>query len=115
MDGLIVKDTLSRIIHSGSNDIRGIYSGYISSSGNYLDFFIPCVYDDSLTSVTVAGGIYAYSPTTDYRESDFDLTATSLYNKVNGGIIIELKFNSTQTPKKPVTVFFRNSSTASFS
>jgi hypothetical protein len=84
-----------------------ITGGYISGSGNYLEFFVPCNIDSSVTvaSMTNLSTIVVYTQSRAYTSGSFD-ASYNLFEVVSAknGIKCELKFNETQTTNTPCVV-----------
>ena len=105
-------------VELGENHFSGIFAGYITGSGNYIDFFIPCDYDSAITSVSISinanSNFVAYMSTTYYNAGGMSL-ANSSVQKCKNGLLIEIKFTSTQTANRVANMLVSSEATFTFS
>lgn len=78
---------------------NSIFIGYNTGSGNYLEFFIPCEYDETISGCQISNistlNIMSTTASQNCTESDIDFTYCEVY-KTNFGLRIELKYLTTQ-------------------
>ena len=101
----------------GSNNIGScIYAAHTTGSGNYIDFFIPCSYDPTITTGAIAdtSTLAIYLPAKVLTASDVDFTAPITITKCLNGLRVEIKFAGTQVINTPATIGF-NTATLSLS
>ena len=92
----------------GSNVFNGMLcSGYITASGNYVNFCIPCAPPSSYTSVAFSDldRLVIYTPGGQLASSTLDTSYSNLVYTGNYSCVIELKFSSTQTANRPCTIY----------
>lgn len=88
-----------------------ICAGHNSGSGNYVEIFLPCNYDPTISSMALSSNssLVVYSVNGIVTESGIDFSTQTL-TKTALGLRLELKYSSTKTANIPVSVGFSTSS-----
>ena len=88
-----------------------ICAGHNSGSGNYVEIFIPCQYDDTIANVALSNtsSLAIYAQSSIITETGIDFTDQSV-TKTALGLRLELKYAETKTASIPVSVGFGTSS-----
>lgn len=118
-NGIIIRSDSTLNVHKGNNNLSGLYSGYISGSGNYVSFFVPCAYDRTITSCAISnsGGnsdLVTYTPTNNTGANTIDFSYCTITKKETG-LQIELKFTVIQTPNTCASVAVSDNISFNFS
>lgn len=103
-DGKSVEETVSSLKTSLNGMVFGkgnhtlndiVCAGYLTGSGNYVDFTIPIHLADDVenASITNLGSTTVYTPTTAIVTSSLTVETIRIRNKT---LFVELKFSSTQ-------------------
>lgn len=89
-----------------------ICTGYTTTSGNYVDFFLPIRINPELTlsaTYTQSGGnkgnTSVYTPTTVLIAATSMNTNISIENRSDFGLTFEIGFATTQEKQKPISIF----------
>ena len=85
-------------LRPGAQDLEyGIYSGYITGSGNYVDVFIPCMICTSVTSITITstGTMALFGVSGRVTLDGITPTVLGLWRN---GLALEFTLPSTYTP-----------------
>lgn len=91
----------------GSNNLTGMFCpGYITASGNYVNFCIPFAPPLGYTSMSVSGinTVSLWTSSGPISSSVIDTTYSKLLNKCDYSFTVELKFSTTQTASRICTV-----------
>ena len=88
-----------------------ICAGHNSGSGNYVEIFLPCDYDPTISNMALSSNssLVVYSANGIVTESGIDFSTQTL-TKTALGLRLELKYSSTKTANIPVSVGFSTSS-----
>lgn len=99
-------------------DLSGLIApGYITASGNYVDFCLP-IRNDGVSSITTATiGSLIVLPSGGRLENAINTSTLPTIQTASGinHLVIELKLKTTQTANLPVNILFTSGSTITFS
>ena len=93
------------IINTGSESfVASVFSGYITGSGNYTDFFVPIKIrpGHTVTSVTLGTSAKVYTPSDAFDRAN--ISATIIHQGILG-LLLEVPNGATKTPNQPATVY----------
>lgn len=86
----------------------------MTTSGNYIDFFVPLLIDRSVTSITLTANpaypndVRFFCKSANYSLSDIDTSVFSVVSIRKNGLRLELKFNTTKTASECAVVIINN-------
>ena len=96
------------------NLAHSICAGYVTASGNYIDFFVPLLIDRTVTSITLTANpanpndVRFFCKSANYSLDDIDTSVFSVVSIRKNGLRLELKFKTTKTASECAVVIINN-------
>ena len=101
--GKELSDNTQKILKTGTTEVQIVAGGYVTGSGNYFDFFLPCPIDTSKTyTVSLTTSISIKTPSANILAAN--IGAVTVLGKYFNGLYCEVAFATTQTPSVPGTI-----------
>ena len=83
----------------GTITVYGVYPGYITSTGNYFDFFIPITIPKECNVSLAIENAYIYKDSSNmpYNSNNFDTSYVKVLTNYGVGLRCELKYKTAQS------------------